>query len=135
MARAFITGSTPGLGRAAAQALIIEGHEIVLHAGSTARAKQAGDIAFLALAVVVDEFSSEAESHSIAGQVNRVGRMDAVINNAGIYPCLTAARRLRPSHCPCGDTVAPYILSALIERPSRLVYLSIGLHRGDAGSL
>jgi NAD(P)-dependent dehydrogenase (short-subunit alcohol dehydrogenase family) len=31
MARIFITGSTDGLGRAAAQALIEESHEVVLH--------------------------------------------------------------------------------------------------------
>jgi len=33
------------------------------------------------------------------------------------------------------DTLAPYLLTALIERPARLVYLSSGLHRGGEGSL
>ena len=33
------------------------------------------------------------------------------------------------------NTLAPYILTALIERPGRLVYLSSGLHRGGEGSL
>jgi len=38
MARVFITGSTDGLGRAAAQALLDDGHEVVLHARSAERA-------------------------------------------------------------------------------------------------
>jgi NAD(P)-dependent dehydrogenase (short-subunit alcohol dehydrogenase family) len=38
MARIFITGSTDGLGRAAARTLIDEGHDVVLHARSRERA-------------------------------------------------------------------------------------------------
>ena len=34
MARVFITGSSDGLGIAAAQSLLGEGHEVVLHARS-----------------------------------------------------------------------------------------------------
>ena len=37
MARIFVTGSTDGLGRAAAQALIDEGHQVALHARSEER--------------------------------------------------------------------------------------------------
>ena len=33
------------------------------------------------------------------------------------------------------NTLAPYIPTALIGRPGRLVYLSSGLHRGGEGSL
>jgi NAD(P)-dependent dehydrogenase (short-subunit alcohol dehydrogenase family) len=33
------------------------------------------------------------------------------------------------------NTLAPYILTALIERPDRLVYLSSGMHRSGTGSL
>jgi NAD(P)-dependent dehydrogenase (short-subunit alcohol dehydrogenase family) len=36
MAIVFITGSTEGLGRAAAQSLLEDGHQVVLHARSTA---------------------------------------------------------------------------------------------------
>jgi len=35
MSRIFITGSTDGLGQAAARTLIAEGHEVVLHARSS----------------------------------------------------------------------------------------------------
>jgi hypothetical protein len=33
------------------------------------------------------------------------------------------------------NTLAPFMLTALVERPARLVYLSSGLHRGGEGSL
>ncbi len=33
------------------------------------------------------------------------------------------------------NTLAPYLLTALIDRPDRLVYLSSGLHHAGAGSL
>ena len=33
------------------------------------------------------------------------------------------------------NTLAPYMLTALIERPRRLVYLSSSMHRGGTASL
>ena len=44
MPRIFITGSTEGLGRAAAQALLDDGHEVVLHARNPSRAAGIGDV-------------------------------------------------------------------------------------------
>ena len=40
MARVFVTGSSDGLGKMAAELLIEQGHKIVLHARSTARAEE-----------------------------------------------------------------------------------------------
>ncbi len=37
MARVFVTGSADGLGREAAQSLLDDGHEVVVHARSEAR--------------------------------------------------------------------------------------------------
>ena len=136
MARIFITGSTDGLGRAAAESLLNDGHEVVLHARSKARVAEIDPLASRSLGVAIGDLSSAAETRSVADQVNAIGRMDAVIHNAGIY---TAPDR---GSTPEGhstvlavNTLAPYILSALIERPDRLVYLSSGLHRGGEGSL
>jgi NAD(P)-dependent dehydrogenase (short-subunit alcohol dehydrogenase family) len=39
MARIFITGSTDGLGRMAAELLIDQGHQVVLHARNPKRAQ------------------------------------------------------------------------------------------------
>jgi NAD(P)-dependent dehydrogenase (short-subunit alcohol dehydrogenase family) len=85
---------------------------------------------------VIGDLGSAAETRSIADQVNAIGRMDAVIHNAGIY---TERSRGSTPEGHAGilavNTLAPYLLTALIDRPARLVYLSSGLHRGGEGSL
>lgn len=136
MACIFITGSTDGLGRAAAQALLDAGHQVVLHARSAARAAAVGDLASRCAGVAIGDLRSAAETRSIAEQVNAIGRMDAVIHNAGVY------RERDRGATPEGhagtlavNTLAPYTLTALIHRPARLVYLSSGLHRGGESSL
>jgi NAD(P)-dependent dehydrogenase (short-subunit alcohol dehydrogenase family) len=134
--RIFITGSADGLGRAAASLLISEGHAVVLHARTRERAAALSDLAPDAAGVVIGDLSSAAETRELAGQVNQIGRMDAVIHNAGVY--------LEPSRATTADghaktlavnTLAPYLLTALIDRPDRLIYLTSGLHRAGTGSL
>jgi NAD(P)-dependent dehydrogenase (short-subunit alcohol dehydrogenase family) len=83
MARIFISGSTDGLGRAAARALIDEGHDVVLHARSRERASAVDELAPRSAGVVIGDLSSAVETRSVADQVNAIGRMDAVIHNAG----------------------------------------------------
>jgi NAD(P)-dependent dehydrogenase (short-subunit alcohol dehydrogenase family) len=85
MTRIFITGSTEGLGRAAALALLDDGHEVFLHARNPSRAASMGDLADRASGVVIGDLGSAEETHDVADQVNAIGRMDAVIHNAGIY--------------------------------------------------
>ena len=136
MPRIFITGSADGLGRAAASVLMAEGHDVVLHARTRERATSLGDLAPGAAGVVIGDLSSAAETRELADQVNDIGQMDAVIHNAGIY--------LEPSRSATAEghaktlavnTLAPYMLTALIDRPDRLIYLSSGMHHGGAGSL
>jgi NAD(P)-dependent dehydrogenase (short-subunit alcohol dehydrogenase family) len=136
VARVFITGSTDGLGRAAARVLMRDGHEVVLHARTRGRATALRDLAPGAAGVVIGDLSDAAQTRELAGQVNDIGRMDAVIHNAGVY--------LEPSRSATAEghaktlavnTLAPYLLTALIGRPDRLIYLSSGLHRAGAGPL
>lgn len=136
MARVFITGSTDGLGRAAARSLLDDGHAVVLHARSADRASALDDLAPRSAGVVIGDLRSASETRSVAEQVNAIGRMDAVIHNAGIYQ--TDGRSPTPEgHASilAVNTLAPYVLTALIERPRRLIYLSSGMHRGGTGSL
>lgn len=136
MPRIFITGSTDGLGRAAARTLMAEGHEVVLHARSSARAAVLADLAPRSAGIVVGDLSSAVETRAIADQVNKIGRLDVVIHNAGVY--LERSRGTTPEgHAKtlAVNTLAPYMLTALIERPNRLIYLSSGMHRGGGGSL
>jgi NAD(P)-dependent dehydrogenase (short-subunit alcohol dehydrogenase family) len=136
MRRIFITGTTDGLGRDAARTLIHEGHQVVLHARSKQRASALADLAPRAAGVVIGDLASAAETRSVAEQVNRIGRMDAVIHNAGVY------RQADRAATPEGratvlavNVLAPYLLTALIERPGRLVYLSSSMHYGGEASL
>jgi len=134
--RIFITGSADGLGRAAAGLLLGEGHDVVLHARSRERAAALTDLAADAAGVVIGDLGSAAETREVASQVNQIGRMDAVIHNAGVF--------LEPSRSTTAEghaktlavnTLAPYLLTALIGRPDRLIYLSSGLHHSGTGSL
>jgi NAD(P)-dependent dehydrogenase (short-subunit alcohol dehydrogenase family) len=136
MAIVFITGSTDGLGRAAAQSILEQGHQVVLHARSAERAAAIAGLESHSARVVIGDLKSAAQTRHVADQVNAIGRMDAVIHNAGVY----TERSRGPT--PEGhattlaiNTLAPYLLTALMKRPDRLVYLSSGLHRGGEGSL
>lgn len=137
MARAFITGSSDGLGRMAAQLLIEQGHAVVLHARSEQRGKDALAAVPGAEAIVTGDLSSIRQTRSVADQVNALGLFDAVIHNAGIG--YRESRRVATEdglpNVFAVNTLAPYILTALIHKPKRLVYLSSGLHQSGDASL
>jgi NAD(P)-dependent dehydrogenase (short-subunit alcohol dehydrogenase family) len=127
MARIFITGSADGLGQLTAQTLIKQGHQVVLHARNEARRKDALEKTPGAEDVLVADLSNIEETKALAAKVNTLGKFDTVIHNAGIYdvsgnnadglPLLFAV-----------NCVAPYILTCLIEKPQRLIYLSSDMH-------
>jgi NAD(P)-dependent dehydrogenase (short-subunit alcohol dehydrogenase family) len=135
--RIFITGSSDGLGRGAAVALMRAGHQVVLHARSKERAATAfADLAPQAAAVVIGDLASAAQTRALADQVNNIGRMDAVIHNAGIFR--ESSRGTTPEgHAKvlAVNTLAPYMLTALMERPARLIYVSSSMHHGGDDSL
>jgi NAD(P)-dependent dehydrogenase (short-subunit alcohol dehydrogenase family) len=137
MSRVFITGSSDGLGRMAAQLLLEQGHRVVLHARSEKRGQEAMAAAPGAEGVVIGDLTSIAQTRGVADQVNRLGAMDAVIHNAGVgyrEPRRIATEDGLP-HVFAVNTLSPYILTALIQKPKRLVYLSSGLHKGGDASL
>src|ERR1700691_4465585 len=84
MARVFITGSSDGLGKMAAQLLIEQGHGVVLHARNERRGREAMEGVPGAESVVIGDLSSIAQTRQVADQVNALGAFDAVIHNAGI---------------------------------------------------
>lgn len=137
MARVFITGSSDGLGRMAAELLVETGHRVVLHARNERRAADAMSAVPQAESVVVGDLTSIGQTRGIAEQVNALGRFDVVIHNAGIGD--EERRRIATEdglpHVFAVNTLAPYILTALIQRPQRLVYLSSGLHQSGDPSL
>ena len=137
MARVFITGSSDGLGLMAARLLIEEGHSVIAHARSEQRAGETRAALPGAEQVVTGDLSSIEQTRGVAAQVNALGDVDAVIYNAGVGPY--ERRRIETadglSHVFEINVLAPYILTSLIARPRRLVYLTSGMHRGGTPAL
>jgi len=134
MAKIFITGSSDGLGLLAAKELVSRGNQVFLHARNGKRAETAMNEVPGAKEVFIGELSSMEETKKLAGEVNGTGNFDAIIHNAGVFhisdqlksedglPLLFAV-----------NSIAPYILTILINRPQRLIYLSSQMHmHGDA---
>jgi NAD(P)-dependent dehydrogenase (short-subunit alcohol dehydrogenase family) len=133
----FITGSADGLGKMAAQLLVGAGHQVVLHARNEKRAADARAAVPGAETVVIGDLSSIAATRDVAEQANRLGIFDAVIYNAAVG---YQERRAETTvdglpHVFAINSLAPYILTALIDKPKRLVYLSSGMHLGASPNL
>ncbi len=135
MSRIFITGSADGLGQMVAELLIADGHQVVPHARHEQRARDAKAAVPKAEAVVAGDLMTIAATKEVASKVNEMGDFDAIIHNAAIG--YQEPQRINTAdnlpHVFAVNSLAPFILTALIKRPKRLVYLSSALHRdGDA---
>src|SRR3954464_13894746 len=126
MAHILITGSADGLGRAAAETLLGDGHQVVVHTRSAGRLAAVEPLIDRGASAVTGDLADLNQTRAIADQANRLGPLDAVIHNAGVIR--------GPQILPV-NVVAPYLLTALIERPQRLVYLSSDMHEGGRASL
>ena len=129
MARIFITGSTRGIGAETARQLIALGHEVVLHARDDARAEAARADFPDAVGVAVGELDSLTSTAALAAQAADLGPYDVVIHNAGVgggvtERAVTSAGLERIFHI---NVVAPYVLTALMPVPARMIYLTSGL--------
>lgn len=121
MARILITGSADGLGQLAAKSLADQGHQVVLHARNSERARHAKQNVPGAEHVIAGDLSDIEETKNVAYEANALGRFDAVIHNAGVY-------RASPRDIFTVNTLAPYILTCVINKPERLIYLSSNMH-------
>ena len=137
MARVLITGSSDGLGLMAARLLVDDGHAVILHARNERRGDDARQALPGAEDVVIGDVESIAGMRQVAEQANTLGQFDAVIHNAGIG--YREPRRIETvdglCHVFAVNVLAPYLLTALITPPDRLVYLSSGMHRGGQPDL
>lgn len=137
MSTILITGSTDGLGLAAGRLLTQQGHQVVLHARNPGRADDARAALPGAQDVLVGDLSTLAGMHTVSEQADTHGRFDAVIHNVGL-----GYREPRRTETADGlsrlwavNVLAPYVLTALMTRPDRLVYLSSGMHLMGEASL
>lgn len=134
MVRVLITGSADGLGLEAARQLVNRGHTVYLHARNEKRAADAKAACPGAAGVLTADLSNLAETRRLADEANAIGQFDAVILNAGML--YGPFRKTPDTGIPAMvfvNVVAPYILTCLLRRPKRLVFISSQLHRqGDA---
>src|ERR1700722_20064914 len=136
MARIFITGSADGLGLMAAEILARQGHAVTLHARNDRRAQDARRRLPSAEAIVTGDLATIAGLRRVAEAANALGRFDAVIHNAGVgyrEPRVETDDGLE--HVFAVNVLAPYLLTALVTTPHRLIYLSSGMHRGGDATL
>lgn len=121
----------------AARLLVADGHRVVLHARHSKRAREAIAAVQGAEGAVFGDLSRMDEMRSVAEQVNALGSFDAIIHNAAIG--YREQRRIATvdglPHVFAVNTLAPYVLTALIQKPRRLVYVSSGMHQGGDASL
>jgi NAD(P)-dependent dehydrogenase (short-subunit alcohol dehydrogenase family) len=85
---AVVTGAAAGLGQAFAQRLAYDGADIVLvdKADSNASVALVEEASRHALSVTCDISQEESIEEVRASTIERFGRCDIVVNNAGIYP-------------------------------------------------
>jgi NAD(P)-dependent dehydrogenase (short-subunit alcohol dehydrogenase family) len=121
MARIFITGSADGLGQLAAKALVDQGHQVVLHARNEKRAREALDKVPGAEGALAADLSDQQATKKLASKVNDLGTFDAVIHNAAVY-------QASGEEIFSVNVLAPYILTCMIEKPERLIYMSSDMH-------
>lgn len=122
MARIFVTGSAGGLGLLTAKALVSQGHKVVLHARNPARGREAMRNVPGAETVFTGDLSDIDETKKLANETNQSGPFDVIIHNAGVY-------QVSSKTILTVNTLAPYILTCLIQKPKRSIYLSSGMHR------
>jgi NAD(P)-dependent dehydrogenase (short-subunit alcohol dehydrogenase family) len=123
MAKIFITGSTDGLGLLAAKELLKQGHEVFLHARNQERKEEVMKNNPAFKKVFVADFADVQQIIALANEVNQVGKFDVIIHNAGVYTASGEA-------IFTVNVLAPYILSCLLEKPQRLIYVSSDMHLG-----
>jgi len=126
MARILVTGSADGLGLAAADALLSAGHEVVVHARNRERAVSLDPLLKRGADMMVGDLTDRDAVRRIAAELNELEPLDAVIHNAGVW----SGRAVMPV-----NIIAPYLLTVLLPRPRRLVYLSSGSHFDGRPSL
>ena len=133
MSRIFITGSADGLGLLTAKELISLGHQVVLHARNEERRLAALSQAPGAEKVLIADLSDISATKSLAQQVNGLGHFDAIIHNAGVNRVYKSD--LSKDGLPiifAVNSLSTYILTCLIQKPKRFIYLSSAMHlQGD----
>ncbi|MEZ2392078.1 SDR family NAD(P)-dependent oxidoreductase [bacterium RCC_150] len=119
MALILVTGASTGLGLATANALAGERHDVVIHARNPSRFPDRSAPERMH-GVIYGDLAHPDQVELVIERANTYGRFDAVIHNAGVLdgPDVMAV-----------NIIAPFVMTALLNKPRRLIYLSSSLHR------
>ncbi|KAM0722596.1 hypothetical protein Q7P37_002037 [Cladosporium fusiforme] len=136
MARILITGSSDGIGQQAAKILSERGHQVFLHARNENRASQAKAAIPKAHGVIIGDLSTVSDVKKLAAEANKSGPFDTVIHNAGLGLQTNGEKTADGvAQIFAVNSMAPFVLTALMDKPKRLLYMSSGLHQGGDPSL
>jgi NAD(P)-dependent dehydrogenase (short-subunit alcohol dehydrogenase family) len=97
------------------------GHDVVVHARTPQRASALEALVDRGADLVIGDFADRDAVRRVAAELNDAKPLDAVIHNVGVWS--------GPAVMPV-NIIAPYLLTALLEAPRRLVYLSSSSHYG-----
>ncbi len=149
MATLCVTGSTDGIGLAAARSLVTAGHRVLVHARTAERgrpvvdeldgpAREAGGRVHL----VTGDLASLDQVRALADQVGQHAPLDALVHNAGVW-----VRGQVPARSADGyettfavNALAPHLLTSLLagaldDARGRVVWLGSGMARSGAKHL
>jgi NAD(P)-dependent dehydrogenase (short-subunit alcohol dehydrogenase family) len=132
----FVTGSSDGIGLETARQLAAAGHRVVLHARTAGRAQEAGAAVPEAAGVAVGDLSTIAGARAAGESAADQGPYDAIIHNAGVGG--STSRQVTADgldHVFAVNVLAPYVLTAVMPVPSRMVYLTSGLEAAGRARL
>lgn len=113
----FITGSTTGLGFLTGEKLLKEGHDVLFHARNQKSNTNPN------YSYVFGDLQNIDEVKKLAHELNNHGSFDVVIHNAGIYEA-------NSNDLFQVNVLAPFVLTTLMAKPKRLIFLSSRMHMG-----
>jgi NAD(P)-dependent dehydrogenase (short-subunit alcohol dehydrogenase family) len=124
-----VTGSTDGIGLAAARQLLADGHRVLVHARSAERGKPVlADLAGAGDARLV--VGDLADLDQVRALAEDIGEVDVVVHNAGVWLAPGAPPSAQGHELTFAvNALAPHLLTAAMgdRLRSRLVFLGSGM--------
>ncbi|WP_039974811.1 SDR family NAD(P)-dependent oxidoreductase [Vibrio jasicida] len=129
----LITGATDGIGLETAKMLVADGHHVIVHGRNEAKLQNveqgliemnAGKVE----SIVADLSSVKAVKQMVAEVAERFGKLDVIINNAGVFATPNSRTQEGLDVRFAVNTIAPYMLTKellpLLGNTGRVVNLS-----------
>ena len=131
MATICITGSTDGIGLAAARALLGQGHRVLVHARSEQRGRPVVEDLGGDVDLVTGDLGSLSSVRDLADQLRSHGRIDVLAHNAGVWVSDGTPRETEDGFETtfAVNVLAPHLLTALLSDvvTDRLLWLGSGM--------